>query len=168
MTTSLPKSQQWKLKNLALLPYDIDVAHNVTVAGTLVVTGAQTFTGNAAVTGTLTTAGLLTVNGGLNIKYSTVAAAGSTVTDAAQLAQGFNLVTAADATKGVKLPAAPAAGTVILIQNNAASILKVWPDASATINSISSNSDLAVAAHAPAMFVASSTTQWWSFPLVPS
>ncbi len=98
-----------------------------------------------------------------------VAAAGSTVTDAAQLSSGFTVVTGADGTKGVKLPATPAAGTMVIIKGTAAAVLKVWPDAAATINAIGSNGALSLASGAiPAIFIAKSTTQWYSLPLVPS
>jgi hypothetical protein len=98
-----------------------------------------------------------------------VAAAGSTVTDAAQLSSGFTVVTGADGTKGVKLPATPAAGTIVIIKGTTAGVLKVWPDAAATINAIGSNGALSLASGAiPAIFIAKSTTQWYSLPLVPS
>jgi hypothetical protein len=100
---------------------------------------------------------------------SDVAAAGSTVTDAAQLSSGFTVVTGADGTKGVKLPATPAAGTVVIIKGTTAGVLKVWPDAAATINAIGSNGALSLASGAiPAWFIAKSSTQWYSLPLVPS
>jgi hypothetical protein len=98
-----------------------------------------------------------------------VAAAGSAVTDAAQLSSGFTVVTGADGTKGVKLPATPVAGTVVIIKGTTAGVLKVWPDAAATINAIGSNGALSLASGAiPAIFIAKSTTQWYSLPLVPS
>lgn len=104
------------------------------------------------------------------IKNSTVAATGTgaSAADAAALSQGFNLVTAADGTKGVVLPTAPVAGTVIIVKNNAASALAVWPDAAASINAIAANDDIDLAANTSAMFIASSPTQWWTLPLLPS
>lgn len=60
MATSLPKSKQWKLGTLALLPYDIDLTNDMTIGGTLAVTGASTLTGNVAVTGNLTVTGNIT------------------------------------------------------------------------------------------------------------
>lgn len=157
MTTSLPKSQQWKLGTLALLPYDIDVSHNATVAGTLAVTGTTIFTG------------AITATGGLKVAVATVAAAGSTVTDAAQLIAGLNIVTGADGTKGVKLPAAPSPGTVVFIKGTTSAVLKVWPDAAATINAIASNGAMSFPSGViPAILVASSATQWYTFPLLPS
>lgn len=98
-----------------------------------------------------------------------VAAAGSTVTDAAQLSSGFTVVTGADGTKGVKLPATPAAGTMVIIKGTTSAVLKVWPDAAATINAIGSNGAMSLASGViPAIFIAKSTTQWYSIPLVPS
>ncbi len=99
---------------------------------------------------------------------ATPAAAGTTVTDATQLTAMFNAVTAADGNKGVKLPPTPAAGTVVVIKNNAGSTLKVWPDAAATINAIGSNADLPMLTNTACLLFAVSATQWWSVPLVPS
>lgn len=99
---------------------------------------------------------------------TTVAATGSVLADAAQLTASVCKVTAADGTKGVKLPAVPAAGSFILIRNASASALKVWPDAAATINAIAANAAISMAANTSALFWADSTTQWYTLPLVPS
>ena len=121
-------------------------------------TGAQTIGGQK----TFTSMPIIPVN-------ADVAAAGSTVTDAAQLSSGFTVVTGADGTKGVKLPATPAAGTMVIIKGTAAAVLKVWPDAAATINAIGSNGAISLASGAiPAIFIAKSATQWYTLPLVPS
>jgi hypothetical protein len=105
-----------------------------------------------------------------SFKFSTVAAtgAGSAASDAAPITTGFVLVTAADGTKGVVLPTAPLAGTFIIVKNNSASALAVWPDAAATINAIAANDDIDLAANTAAIFIASSPTQWWTLPLLPS
>jgi hypothetical protein len=98
-----------------------------------------------------------------------VAATGSTVTDAAQLYPGFTVVTGANGTLGVKLPATPVNGTVVIIKGTTAGVLKVWPDAAATINAIGSNGAISLASGAvPAIFIAKSTTQWYTLPLLPS
>jgi len=121
-------------------------------------TGAQTIGGQK----TFTSMPIIPVN-------ADVAATGSTVTDAAQLSSGFTVVTGADGTKGVKLPATPAAGTIVIIKGTTAGVLKVWPDAAATINAIGSNGAISLASGAiPAIFIAKSTTQWYTLPLVPS
>lgn len=152
MATSLPKSKQWKLGQLALLPYDVDVANNLSVAGSTSFAGA------------------LTATGGIRLKVNFIDAAGSTVSDATALGEGFNVVAAANDTKGVKLPTAPTAGTVIIVKSTVSNkILKVWPDAAATINAISSNGALSLASGpTPAIFIAASSTQWYTIPLLPS
>jgi hypothetical protein len=99
-----------------------------------------------------------------------VAATGTNLATAAQLSSGFTTVTGADDTVGVKLPAAPAAGTVCIVKSTVSNkILKVYPDASATINAIGSNGAISLASGATiAMFIADSTTQWYTLPLLPS
>lgn len=103
-------------------------------------------------------------------RNANVAAAGSTVADAAQLSAGFTVVTGADGNKGVVLPATPAAGTVVIVKNvdAANAILKVYPDAAATVNAIATHGALSMAAKTSAVFIADSTTQWYTVPLLPS
>lgn len=121
-------------------------------------TGAQTITGVK----TFASMPVIPVN-------ADVAAAGTTVADAAQLSAGFTVVTGANGTVGVKLPATPEAGTIVIIKGTTAGVLKVWPDAAATINAIGSNGAMSLASGAiPAIFIAKSSTQWYSIPLVPS
>ena len=98
-----------------------------------------------------------------------VAATGTNLATAAQLSQGFTVVTAADGTKGVKLPATPVAGTVVIVKGTAAAVLKIYPDAAATINAIGSNGAISLASGAvPSIFIAKSSTQWYTIPLLPS
>lgn len=133
---------------------------NLTVSGTATIAGAVTFSGPATFAAG---APLVTVNPDL-------AATGSTVTDAAQIVGGgLTVVTGADGTKGVKLPATPTPGTMVYIKGTAAAVLKVWPDPAATINAIGSNGAMSLASGAiPALFIAKSATQWYSFGLVPA
>ena len=130
------------------------------------ITGAATIATGATIT-TPTINGP-TIGGLPLFSAATPAAAGSTVTDATQLTAMLNAVTGANGTTGVKLPATPAAGTVVVIKNNAGSTLKVWPDAAATINAIAANADLPLATNTACLLFATSATQWWSVPLVPS
>lgn len=102
------------------------------------------------------------------LPVASVTAAGSSVSDAAALSGGFNLVGSADGTKGVVLPSTPTAGTVVEVKNNASSGLKVYPDAAATINAISSHAAITMAANTCCRFIATSATQWYTDPLVPS
>lgn len=100
-------------------------------------------------------------------QYETVAAAGSTQGDATAMSADFVLVSAADATKGVILPA-PVAGRVLMLKNNANAVLKVYPATGGAINALSANGAISLAALVGAVFVASSTTQWFTIPLLPS
>jgi len=115
--------------------------------------------------------GPLTLSGAgvVGLASATVAAAGSSQSDAAAIAEGFTLVTAADATKGVKLPAA-AAGKVCVVKNSDAAnaVLKVYPDTSDAINALSANAALSMAAKTSALFVAYDATTWYTVPLLPS
>jgi len=139
------------------------------VAGTAAAGKAIVTDTNNAVSGLLSLSAT-TLIGNLRItRNAPVAAAGTTVTDAAQLSAGFTVVTGANGTVGVKLPATPAAGTIVIIKGTTAGVLKVWPDAAATINAVGSNGALSLASGAiPAIFIADSPTQWYSLPLVAS
>jgi hypothetical protein len=105
----------------------------------------------------------------LNLDVAKPAAAGSTRADATALTASFSWVTAADATKGVVLPA-PTAGRVIAIKNDdtANAILKVYAPGSAKINSVAGSTAFSMAAKTACFFVAYDTTDWFSIPLVAS
>lgn len=101
------------------------------------------------------------------IPSATVAATGSAQGDAAAITSGFTRVTAADGTKGVKLPAA-VAGTVAIVKNNTAAVLKVYPNTSDAINALSADAAISMASLTSAVFVAYDATTWFTIPLLPS
>ncbi len=102
------------------------------------------------------------------LAVNAVTAAGSAIGDAAQLSQGLNVVTGADGTKGVILPTA-VAGMQVYVKGVTAGVLKVYPKTGATINALSASAAISLASGAtPAIFVASSSTQWYTIPLLPS
>lgn len=97
-----------------------------------------------------------------------VTATGSAIGDAAQLSQGLNVVTGADGTKGVILPVA-VPGMQVIVKGVTAGVLKVYPKTSSTINALSASAAISLASGAiPVTFVASTTTQWYTLPLVAS
>lgn len=97
-----------------------------------------------------------------------VVATGSTNADAAACSVGFNVVTAANATKGVILPAARD-GQIVYVKNNAAAVLKVYPPALAGINALTvTTGGLSMAANVTATFIYDGVLQVWSLPLLPS
>ncbi len=135
------------------------------VAGTTI-TGA-TISGGSISGATSVSAGDLTTTGGLYLKSATVAAAGSTQANAAAVSDGFTLVSGADGTKGILLPAAVAGRTVIL-KNNANAVLKVWPASGDAVNAIAADSNYVLAAYTSSLLVAYDSTTWYSVPLLAS
>jgi len=99
---------------------------------------------------------------------SAVAAAGSTVADAGKLYAGFNVVSAANGTKGVVLPTAPQPGTMVIVKSTVSNALPIYPDAAASINAIGSHGAFSTATVAPVILIATSATQWYTVPLVAS
>jgi hypothetical protein len=137
---------------------------SVTVSGavTAATVTATTITGNLVgnVTGSVT--------GMFTIPSATVAAAGSSQSNAAAVATGFTLVSASDDTKGVKLPAA-AAGLVCIIKNNvSAKTLKIYPNTDDAVNAVAANSSFDIAGLTSCVLVAYDATTWYSVPLVAS
>ena len=112
-----------------------------------------------------TTSGLTS----LSVDVAKPAAAGSTRADATSMTASFNWVTAADATKGVVIPA-PTAGRIIIVKNDdtANAILKVYAPGSAKINGVAGSTAFSMAAKTACLFVAYDTTDWFSVPLVAS
>jgi hypothetical protein len=71
----------------------------------------------------------------LGLGVATLAAAGTDNTNAGAVAQQVTYVTASDGTKGVILPASTGTGNIYVVHNTVnAQNLKVYPDASGTIN----------------------------------
>lgn len=92
--------------------------------------------------------------------YSTVAAAGSTIADATQVATRLCVVTGADATKGVILPDCAEVGELYLVKNTgSASVLKVYPPSSSiSFNGGTAGAAVSIAAYAALLFVMISPT----------
>jgi hypothetical protein len=130
-----------------------------------------TINSGRAVLQTLTVTGALTASGGVTgsvrLPVAAVAAAGANQGNAAALSEGLNVVSAADGTKGVRLPTA-VAGAVVIIKNTAAGALLIYPATGGAINAIAANSSYSITNLTSTMLVASSATQWYSVPLVAS
>lgn len=91
-----------------------------------------------------------------------LAATGSVLADAAQITYRVTFVTAADAVKGVKLPATPSVGASYRIYNTANAILLVYPGAADDqINAAGAGVAVSIAAYASLEVTALSTSQWW-------
>lgn len=128
--------------------------------GTITSATITTMTGNTA--GTHTGPWRPTVN-------ADVAGTGTNLATAAQLSEGFTVITGANGTVAWKLPATPTAGTIVIVKGTTAGVAIIFPDAAATINAIGSNGAISLASGViPAIFIAKSATQWYTLPLLPS
>jgi hypothetical protein len=149
---------------------DPELVSGTTITGATISGGTI---GSAAISGgTIDSAAITSATASvtsLNLNVAKPAAAGSTRADATALTASFSWVTAADATKGVVLPA-PTAGRVIAIKNDdtANAALKVYAPGSAKINGVAGSTAFSMAAKTACIFVAYDTTDWFSIPLVAS
>ena len=106
-------------------------------------------------------AGQATALGGAG---GSLAAAGSAQTDAAAVVSSITIVTAADGTKGVILPAAQPGESCVLF-NNAGSTLKVYPPTGSAISVAgtglgSANAAFSQLTYKCTLYVCQSSTQW--------
>jgi len=122
---------------------------------------------SGAVTAGSVSATTVTASGSLVLNSATVAATGTNQATAAAVTAGFTLVSAADGTKGVILPAA-SAGVVVIIKNGAGAILKIYPASADAINALSANASYDIASNTSTLLVAYDSTTWYSVPLVAS
>jgi len=100
----------------------------------------------------------------INGQYNAIVAAGSAQGDATTLTSGMSIVTAADGTKGVILPAGQV-GDEVTIFNNSASTLKVYPPSGAAIAVVGTGVGSANTAHSAltyktVTYTCFSSTQW--------
>ena len=101
---------------------------------------------------------------GLSTAVQSVAATGSDESDAAAIAATapLVLVSAADGTTGVILPALSSvpAGSIFIVANTAAAILKVYPNTDDKVFPLADDADVTVAANCVLICVAADATQW--------
>lgn len=98
----------------------------------------------------------------------TAVVGGTAIANANTVAYGFNLVTGADNTAAVRLPAA-AAGRIVIIKNAVTTaILKVFPTANDKINNAAANAVYNQANGALRHFYANDAINWWTDEEVPT
>lgn len=108
----------------------------------------------------------LTSTGELTLSATVaVTAAGTDQSGATALTKTYNIVTTATADQGVKLPGA-ATGKKVTVVNATAVSIKVYPDTSETINSLSANVAKSIPAGATLDLVCTSGTAWRSLEQV--
>jgi len=92
----------------------------------------------------------------------TLTAAGTSNTDALALSAAINRVTTTAASTGVRLPL-PESGSAIVVVNSGANALLVYPGTGAQINALTATTaGFSVAAGGRAMFVGTSSTNWFA------
>lgn len=148
----------------------------VTVTGTQTLTNktltSPTITGATITTPTLSATNATLTTPTMTLSVGTFAGAGTTIADANAIttaSPGIVLVTGGNNSVGVKLPAT-AVGLWYIIKNADAAngILKVYPAVNSTINALSANSSLDMAAKTSMLIVAHNATAWYSVSLLPS
>lgn len=100
--------------------------------------------------------------------YQTVAAAGANQAQATAVTADFVTVTGATDTAGVRLPAGTPGRRMIIKNTVTNKVLKVYPATGGKINALADDASLDMAAATIAEFIASSATQWYTLPLLPS
>lgn len=147
-------------------------ATGVTIDGVLVKDNAVTASGGVTAALTGDSAGVHT--GNIRLPVATVAAAGNNAATAGELAYGANVVTGADGAKGVILPAGVLGGTVI-VYNQEAAILAVYPQGTGFINDGLGGAPLTTTDRNAVLLVCVNVTdgvdevdEWISCPVTPS
>ena len=103
----------------------------------------------------------LTLTGSLTKSVAgTVTAAGTTQGDATALTKTVNMITAATANQGVKLPTA-AAGLTIKVINTTAVTIVVYPDTSDVIDGGTVNVGVNLSPYSSVEFVAQDAVDWY-------
>ena len=94
-------------------------------------------------------------------KATALSAAGTTQGTATVLTASFNVVSTVSASQGVSLPA-PEAGEILLIANQGANTLSVYPASGHSINNLSTNASQSLATDTRRLYFATSSTKWYS------
>lgn len=130
--------------------------------------GSSTFTTGTISASTFTTGTISSSTISNNVQ--SVAAVGTNQTTAASITSAYPgniLVTAADATVGVKLPAS-AAGAVYFLKNGGNNFLKVYANSTDTINAVSAGASYSLSTTAACIFMCVTAGVWYTIPLVAS
>lgn len=99
---------------------------------------------------------------------SPVAGAGTTIADAAPVLTGFTVITGANGTVGWILPVTTG-GDIVILKGTTAGVAKIWPQSGGVINALSSSAAMSLTSGAvPAILISTSSTQWYTLPLLPS
>lgn len=102
-----------------------------------------------------------TFSGMFRIPTATVAAAGSSETDATPVTYGMTAVTNANGTRGVILPTA-VAGAMVYLRNTAGNGLRVYPNTADSINGGTvTTGSVTLGSNSGSVYIAVDDTTWW-------
>ncbi len=90
-----------------------------------------------------------------------ISAAGSLQGDATVLTKSLNHVGTVSSGQGVRLPA-PEAGEIVLIANQGANAVNVYPASGHSINALSANTAISMASDSRKLFFAVTSTNWYA------
>jgi hypothetical protein len=90
-----------------------------------------------------------------------ISANGTNQSTATAIVRSMNIVTTVSSGQGVKLPT-PTPGTVIYITNTSANTLNIYPESGGTIGSLLVNAPLTQASGNTTIYLAASSTQWYT------
>ena len=146
------------------------VSNAITGTGNVVMSASPTLTGtigaaSQTLSGTLGVTGVTTLSGYVvhGFTNSITAFAGGGQASATALTTTMNRVsTCATHSDSVKLPASPTAGTVIMVRNDGAKDLAVFPASGAAINSLGTDASRPLAPSSMQRYLAASSTQWYT------
>ena len=108
------------------------------------------------------TARFVAIPQNLALSSATPAAAGTNQATGTAITVDVNMVTGADGTKGVTLPASVVGKEITILNTNASNALKVYPPVSSQINALGVNASYSVAAGQEVVFRCSSTVLWYA------
>jgi len=109
----------------------------------------------------VTVDGVKLQDGMVSMLTTTLAATGTTQTDAAQIASQVVFVTGANTTTGVKLPAV-AANKIVFLINTANAVLKIYPATGEKIQGGTADANIALAAYSVAIFGYKAAGDWYA------
>lgn len=129
-------------------------------AGAVVIDSSGTGNVKGAIT-IGTNAASLTLGKMPRFPFTTVAANGANQATAGTLSEGINLVTGADNSKGVVLPACVNGKTVIVISQTTDKTLKIYPPTSKQINGAGANNAITLAANGTALLMSEGANAYY-------
>lgn len=158
-TTTLKPEATLSADTYVILPETADGDTLVSLAAT------QTLTNKTLTTPTITSP-VISGTARFGHTVTPVAAAGSTIADAAAMGDStITHITSDGAGKGVKLPAVTAAGVVRIVINNSSTAAELYAESTGTVNGLAANASVVVPASKGLICISTAAKTWIAFDL---